>query len=240
MLSFSARSWTGRFMLLPCLLAFLASTPSLAHADDDAAVVVNADHAVADHTDDGHDDASAHVADQDSHGGHSNDAGTPPLLQFDFGSAICNLAIFLGVLAILSKFVWPVILGGLQAREEKIHGELEAAAKANADAKAMLADYKTQINEASTQVQAMLAGARKDSEASAARIIEEAKAEAERQRERAISDIETAKKVALSDLAGQTSDMAISLAKAVVGRELNSGDHQELIRQSLDRLPSNN
>jgi len=140
----------------------------------------------------------------------------------------------------LSKFVWPVILGGLQAREEKIHGELESAAKANAEAKAVLADYQTQISEASTQVQAMLAEARKDSEAAGQRIVEDAKAEAERQRERAIADIETAKKVALAELAGQTSDMAIQVAKAVVGRELNPADHADLIRQSLDRLPSHN
>ena len=64
--------------------------------------------------------------------------------------------------------------------------------------------------------------------------------EAERQRERAVSDIETAKKVAISELAGQTSDMAIQVAKQVVGRELKAEDHAELIRQSLERLPSNN
>ncbi len=171
---------------------------------------------------------------------HADAAGTPPLLQFDFGSAICNLAIFLGVLAILSKFVWPVILGGLKAREQKIHGELEMAAKANADAKEILAQYQSKIDEASTKVQLMLAEARKDSEASGVKIVEEAKAEAERQRVRALADIETAKKVAISDLAGQTSNMAISVAKAVVGRELNPNDHAELIRQSLERLPSSN
>jgi F-type H+-transporting ATPase subunit b len=225
MLSFSARSWTGRFLMVPSLLVYpallvlLVGMPSVSYAADEAVVVVDDDHE--------HGEVMDAVVDHGGHG-HSAEAGVPPLLQFDFGSAICNLAIFLGVLAILSKFVWPVILGGLQAREEKIHGELEAAARANADAKALLADYQVQINEASTKVQSMLAEARKDSEASAARIVEEAKAEAERQRERALSDIETAKKVALSDLAGQTSDMAISVAKAVVGRELNASDHQDL------------
>lgn len=72
------------------------------------------------------------------------------------------------------------------------------------------------------------------------RIVDEARQEAERQRERAITDIETAKKVAIADLAGQTSDMAIHVAKLIVGRELSAQDHSELIRQSLDRLPSNN
>ncbi len=70
--------------------------------------------------------------------------------------------------------------------------------------------------------------------------VEEAKDEAARQRDRAVAEIETAKKVAISDLAGQTSDMAINVAKQVVGRELKADDHADLIRQSLDRLPSNN
>ena len=104
----------------------------------------------------------------------------------------------------------------------------------------MLADYQAKLDDASTQVQTLLADARKDAEASGQRIVDEAKAEAERQRERAITEIETAKKVALSDLAGQTSDMAINVAKQVVGRELKAGDHADLIRKSLDSLPSNN
>ncbi|MGI9474943.1 MAG: F0F1 ATP synthase subunit B [Rubripirellula sp.] len=191
-----------------------------------------------DHADDdghSHDEAGAHD-EGDSHGSEN----TPPLLSFDFGSAICNLAIFLGVLVILSKFVWPVILGGLQAREDKIFGELQEAEQANSQAKNLLSEYQGKLDGAATQVQAMLAEARSDAEASGQRIVQDAKEEAERQRERAVAEIETAKKVALSDLAGQTSDLAIGVAQQVLGRELKAEDHAELIRQSLDRLPSNN
>jgi F-type H+-transporting ATPase subunit b len=182
----------------------------------------------------------AQHAGADHGAGHADPPGTPPLLQIDIGSAICNLAIFLGVLAILSKFVWPAILGGLQAREQKINGDLEAAEKANRDAKSLLNSYQAKLDDAASQVQSMLASARKDAEASGQRIVDAAKQEADRQRERAIGEIETAKKVALSEIAGQTSDMAIQVAKQVVGRELRADDHADLIRQALKRLPSNN
>jgi F-type H+-transporting ATPase subunit b len=176
----------------------------------------------------------------DEHGAHGDEVGIPPLLSFDFGSAICNILIFLGVFAILSKFVWPPILEGLKAREQKIHGDLVAAEKANQDARNLLAEYQTKLNEASNQVQTMLAGARKDAETAGQRIIDEAKVESDRQRARAIADIETAKKTALAELADQTSAMAIGVAKQVVGRELKASDHADLIRQSLDRMPSQN
>ncbi len=174
------------------------------------------------------------------HHGHADPPGTPPLLQFDAGSAIVNIAIFLGVFAILSKLVWPVILDGLKARESKIRSDLEAAEAANAQANSLLASYQSKLSEAQLQIQTMLAEAQKTSEAVGKRIVDEAKAEADRQRTRAISDIETAKKVAISELAGKTSEMAMQVASKVVGRELNPADHAELIRKSLDHLPSNN
>jgi F-type H+-transporting ATPase subunit b len=167
-------------------------------------------------------------------------AGMPPLLQVDVGSAVVNIAIFIGVLVILSKLIWPVILRGLDAREAKIHGDLQSAHQANLEARALLASYDSKISEASTQVQQMLAEAQKASEAERQRMIADAKNEAETHRQRALADIEQAKKVAISELAGQTSDMALAVARKIVGRELRADDHAELIRQSLERLPSNN
>ncbi|MEM6689327.1 MAG: F0F1 ATP synthase subunit B [Planctomycetota bacterium] len=184
------------------------------------------DHADADHSEAGHD-------------GEHHGPPTPPLLSLDPGAAIWNLLIFLSVLAVLSKFVWPNVLAGLKAREDKIRSDLSEAEKANADAQGLLADYQAKLDDAQAQVQSMLAEARKDAEASGQRIIEEAKAEADQQRDRALADIETAKKVALADLADQTSSMAISVAGKVVGRELSVDNHADLIRSSMDQLASN-
>lgn len=186
-----------------------------------------------------HDEPAAGPAEGEQvSGDHEDEAGGNPLLSFDFGSAFWNLIIFLVVLVILSKFVWPGVLGGLQAREDKIRNDLQSAEQANAKAEALLSEYQAKLDDASQQVQTMLADARRDAEANGARIVEEAKQEADRQRQRAIADIETAKKVAMADIADQTAAMAIQVARQVVGRELNQEDHADLIRQSLERLPS--
>ena len=192
------------------------------------------------HPDDGegHDE---HTDGDDAHGdGHGEEHSLPPILSADPGAAILNILIFLGVFGVLAKFVWPAILGGLEAREQKIASDLEGAQKANADAKALLADYEKKLSEANTEAQSILAEARRDADANAAKIVDEAKAEAKRQADRALADIETAKKVALSDIAGQTSILAMSVAKQVVGRELKADDHADLIKNALDQVPSNN
>lgn len=232
----------GSVMLL-VLLAMSFVTPSQTIAQDDVdVVVVDAkadadDHDGDDHDGDTHADGAHADGDHDSHG---EDHASTPLLSFDVGSAIWNLIIFLCVLAVLSKFVWPGVLGGLQAREEKIREDLESAEKANAEAKAILAGYQTKLDEASAQVQTMLADARKDAEANGQKIVDAAKVEAAAQRERALSEIENAKKVAMSEMAGQTSSLAMQVARSVVGRELSADDHADLIRQSMERLPSQN
>lgn len=164
----------------------------------------------------------------------------PPLLNLDLGSAVWNLLIFLLTFAVLAFLVWPPILKGLQSREDKIRSDLKQAEAANANAANLLSQYEKRLDDAQVEVQTMLAQARKDAAAAGERIVADAKAEAGRQRDRAIADIQTAKQVALTEMADQTSAIAMKLAQQVVGRELRPEDHADLIRQSVDRLPSHN
>lgn len=232
---FDLRLAFAAFALLA--LAFPAAGPTAVFAADDAAHAEAADHG------EGHEDAEVHgdAEHAEAHGveGHGDEA-MPPILSYDPGAAVVNLAIFLGTFLILAKFVWPVILGGLKAREDKIASDLEQAQAANQQAEARLAEYEQKVAQAASEAQAVLAEARRDAEASAAKIVEEAKADAKRQADRALADIETAKKVALADIASQTSALAIGVAKQVVGRELKAEDHAELIRNALEQVPSKN
>lgn len=208
--------------LAPGFLVAFAPTSTVVAQDAEANVAV--------------DEPVGEVADEHAAAEHP----ASPLLNVDVGAAIWNLLIFGTVFAILAFFVWPPILKGLQAREEQIRSDLEGAEQSRLQAETLRAELDKQIGDAQSQVQAMLAEARRDAETAGQKIVEDAKSEAERQRERAVADIETAKKVALSEMAGQTAEIAMTLAKQVVGRELKADDHADLIRQSLDRLPSNN
>lgn len=140
-------------LLLMVLAVALAPAPCSAQATPEVApeAALEAEHEVLDH-------------DEAAHEGHAGGAEAPPLLNIDIGSAVWNLLIFLVVLLILAKFVWPHILAGLQAREDKIHDDLQGAERANQEAKMLLSQYQTQLNEAQGKVQEMLAEARRDAE----------------------------------------------------------------------------
>src|SRR6056297_766527 len=193
-----------------------ADAQAASEADATEVALTAADGSDGDHPEGDHFEAD-HDGDLHADGEHGEEE-EGGILSFDFGSAFFNLLIFLFVFAILSAFVWPSVLGGLQAREDKIRSDLQAAEAANAKAEAMLRQYQVKLDDAAQQVQIMLAEARQDAEANGQKIIDGAKQEAVRQRERAVADIETAKKVAMTEIAGQTSEIAMQLARGVVGR----------------------
>jgi F-type H+-transporting ATPase subunit b len=229
-----ARSFSGSlyWLVMLALVSFsFAGNGSLAVAQDDA---VAETHAADKHGDDPH--AEHEAADHgDAHGG-----GGGTLLSADPGAAIWNLLIFLSVLAILTKFVWPPILAGLQARENHIREDLEGADRANKEARVLLTEYNQRLSQAQTEVQGLLAQARKDAEVSAKKIVEQAREESDQQKNRALADIEMAKRAALAEMADQTTDIAVQMARQMIGRELKAEDHAEVVRQALQGLPSKN
>jgi F0F1-type ATP synthase membrane subunit b/b' len=44
----------------------------------------------------------------------------------------------------------------------------------------------------------------------------------------------------LSELSLKSTDIAFGLARKVIGRELKTSDHEQLIKDALGRLPSGN
>ena len=181
-----------------------------------------------------------------SEGGHSDpthanatpDLANPLELRTDF--AIFSLLVFLALLAVLYALAWKPLMKGLDLRERLISGQVEEARAASEQAAAKLKEYEAKLSEAAVQAQDMVVQAKRDAEHVAERIKTEAQSNAERLLDRARSEIETAKQSALSELSLKSTDIAFGLARKVIGRELKTSDHEQLIKDALGRLPSGN
>lgn len=208
--------------LLPLLLMLgllgLAAAPTVAHAAAD-------DHAEAHSTEDGH----GH-----DHGEKKKNSVNP--LDLKTGEAFWNLLVFLIVLAILAKFVFPVIRDGLKAREEKLEGDLTAAEQARAEAEASLDEYKSKIAEAQKEAQKVVEEAKKAAEQVASKVKADAESEIIKMRERAESEIASAKDAALNEVYAQTAELSTQIAGRILKREISSADQQALVTESLEAL----
>lgn len=196
------------------------------------------------------DEKAAASTESHSSGSHSSEIHDPnhgsssPVLykavDFREDMAIFTAIVFLLLLAGLYVAAWKPIMAGLEQREHAIASNMLAAEAAASDAQAKLKEYEAKLSGAAEEATRMVMAARKDAEVAGARIVAEAQEEAARQRQRGESDIESAKRIALSELASKSTEVAVSLAQRIVGREVKSADHQKLIQEMLSQLPSNN
>ena len=133
---------------------------------------------------------------------------------------------------------WKPISKALELRETTIANQIADAQRASEQAGEKLKEYEAKLADAAVKAQEMVVAAKRDAESVAERIKTEAQADATRMLDRAKNEIESAKQAALSELSTKSTDLAFGLARRVIGREINAGDHQKLISEALGRLPS--
>ena len=175
--------------------------------------------------------------------GHAPPAGvstaefeSPASLSRDL--AVWSFVVFLGLLALLTKFAWKPIMEGLEKREEGIARQIAETKAANEEAKRMLASYERRLAEASEEVRGMLDEARRDAEATKQAIVAEARKASEDERNRAKHEIQLAKDDALSQIAEKAGHLAVEVAGKFLRDKLGADDQARLVRESVATLSS--
>jgi len=170
----------------------------------------------------------------DDHGGGS------ALLSFDLGSYLWKIIIFTIFLVVLAKFVWPPILKGLQAREQKQRRDLQTAEDAAKDAQRTLDEYKQQLADAQKEAHRIIEESRSSAQQVGAQLKAEAEAEAQSMRQRNAAEIKAAKEEAIAELYSHTAEIATQVASKIIRKELSAADQQALVDQSLEELSNVN
>jgi F-type H+-transporting ATPase subunit b len=141
---------------------------------------------------------------------------------------------FLVILYLLRRYLWGPILGVLAARAEKIREGLEMAEAAKAERERMKSEVERLLADARRDAQAIAERMTKAAEAAAAEIRAQAKTEADRIRERGREDAKQLHDQALAQLRTELAGMVVLAASRVLGREVNAEQHRTLIERSLD------
>lgn len=160
----------------------------------------------------------------------------PSLFAGDLVVAICTLVIFGLVLVVLTKFAWAPMIRALQNRETFIRESLASAKRDRQAAEARLAEYEKKLAGARDEAIGLVDEGRRDAEGVRRRIEDEARRSAEAMVERARRDIGVARDTALRELHEQSTHLAMSMARAVLKRQLSPEDHQRLLHDALAEL----
>ncbi|HYP22195.1 MAG TPA: F0F1 ATP synthase subunit B [Actinomycetota bacterium] len=142
---------------------------------------------------------------------------------------IWGFIVFGVVLLILNKILFPKIRQGIEAREQRIQADLEAAESSKASAQTELEQYRAQLADARSEANRIIEEARqqadqvrKDNEAKARKDAEDIVA-------RAQETINAERTRTIQELQGTIAAISIDLAEKVVGRSLDNQAQREFV-----------
>jgi F-type H+-transporting ATPase subunit b len=147
-------------------------------------------------------------------------------------------------LAILTLFylAWgpakSAILGGLDARAERIRKDLDEAAALRAQAEKLLAEYQAKHRDAMAQADSIIASAKEDAARLAAKAESDLAAALKRREEMALQRIAQAEAQATADVRTAAVDLAIAATAKLLEKHLDAGRQDALADKAIQALPN--
>jgi F-type H+-transporting ATPase subunit b len=144
---------------------------------------------------------------------------------------------FVAFFVVVWKPLKSAILGGLDARAERIRKELDEAQRLREEAQAMLADFQRKQRDAVQEAEAILARARSEAE----RLQREAKAKLEadlaRREQQALQRIAQAEQAAANEVRAAAVDVALAATRHLLTSKLDATAQTRLVDEALRELP---
>ena len=147
--------------------------------------------------------------------------------------AWCNLLI---LYIFLKKLLFKPVKNMIDARQAQIDSLYADAEQKQAAATEMQAEYEAKLSHAKEESEQILRDALRRSQLKEEEILREADETARRTLRRAEEQVELEKARALNEVKDEVSELAIDIAAAVIGRDVNATEHAALIDDFISKM----
>ena len=147
--------------------------------------------------------------------------------------AWCNLLV---LYLFLKKLLFKPIKNMIDSRQKEIDDMYSDAENSRSSAASLKAEYEEKIERANEESEEILKKAVRKAQLREEEILAEANETAQKTLERATEQVELEKKRAINEVKNEVSDMAISIAAAVIERDVKEDEHKDLIDRFIDRI----
>ena len=149
---------------------------------------------------------------------------------------IGELIAFLVFVLFCMKYVWPPIIGAIEARQQKIADGLAASDRAEQDLRLEQEKAKQQLIDAKAQASAVIDQAKKRE----AQIIEEAAVKAQAERDKILAqakaEVEAERIRAKEELRKQVAALAVAGAERILQRSIDEAAHSDILDKLVAEL----
>ena len=163
---------------------------------------------------------------------------TPNVFALTQNVSLWTLIIFLVLLAALSKFAFPHILGYAAAREARIQQALDEARRQREETEALLAQQREELAQARVQAQQLITEGKQSAERVRHELLQQARTEGDDLIERARREIAHERTQAIESLRREAADLAIAAASKLIGQRLDAPADRQLVTDFLGRVES--
>ena len=162
--------------------------------------------------------------------------GPEEFLSIDLFTALFTLINTVALFFVLKKFLFKPVMKMIVDRQKEIDDLYDDAGKAKAEAQKMEQEYRQKLSDAASTGERLVKEAVARGQSREEEIISQANAQADAIRAKAEADIAQEKKKAINDAKNEISDLALTIAGKVVGRELNGEDQAKLVDRFIEEL----
>lgn len=159
-------------------------------------------------------------------------------LGVDGWTLVAQLVAFIVFLIVFWKYALGPITGMIDQRRTRIEESMQAAERMQKELAATQARNEEILGEARRDAQKLLAAARENADQTVARAKEQAGIEAARVAEQERATIAAEREQSWQQLRQEVADLAIFAATKIVRKELDHGQQQKLIEETLAEASS--
>jgi F-type H+-transporting ATPase subunit b len=159
-----------------------------------------------------------------------------PLIEVVPGLMIWTLVCFAITFFVLRKFAFGPIQKTIDERRDRIRQSIEEADNARIEARRLLEEHRSLIDQAKSEAGQILAEARKVAEAQVERVREESEADRQRRLEETRKQIEAETARALEQIRAEVAELTLVAASKVTGKVLDGDDHRRLVQEAISEL----
>jgi F-type H+-transporting ATPase subunit b len=158
------------------------------------------------------------------------------LITPNVGLMVWVFVVFLIVLFILWKTVFPAIGSALDARAKSISDSIDSAEELRTEAQQVLDEYRQRLAEARAQADEIVTRARQAGEAHQKEAVETARAERERLLEQTRRDVEAETRRAIDEIRREVANLTVLATEKVTRKTLTDADQRRLVEEALGDL----
>jgi F-type H+-transporting ATPase subunit b len=158
------------------------------------------------------------------------------LLYPKLSELILGAVAFFILFGFMYKWVVPRANQMLEARRQKIQGDMEKAEESKADAEKLLEDYRSRLSGARDDANRIIEEARKTAESMQRDLRQKAEEEAQATVARAQEEIRAERDRVFQELRAQVGELSVELAARVVGQSLDKKRHLKLVDDYIEEL----